>query len=209
MKIWKYKDEKEYRQHQYKANAEKIDRIWVQDFDIEYIAISMRSKAIDVKSVLCHGTRNGAEQRYFKKFFPNLKEVIGTEIAPTAKDFEDTIRHDFQKVHDQLIGRFDIVYSNSLDHSRNPLETLKIWGNQLKNNHRSVMWLDVVFNHHVNSSSASDPIEWDSQEEFEALALEAKLFPIFRIIRTYKSEADNAYVNHYLYGFKQTEEMLK
>ena len=74
---------------------------------------------------LCHGTRRGHEQEYFSKYLDI--PVMGTEISDTAEQFPNTIKWDFHDVHDAWIGNIDFIYSNSLDHSYDPIHCLKQW----------------------------------------------------------------------------------
>ena len=74
---------------------------------------------------LCHGTRTGSEQQDFKKF---LKvDVLGTEISHTATEFPDTIRWDFHEIKDEWINNVCFIFSNSLDHSYDPIYCLSQW----------------------------------------------------------------------------------
>ena len=74
---------------------------------------------------LCHGTRTGSEQQYFKKL---LKvDVLGTEISHTATEFPDTIRWDFHEIKDEWINNVCFIFSNSLDHSYDPIHCLSQW----------------------------------------------------------------------------------
>jgi len=79
----------------------------------------------DIKFGLCHGTRRGKEQEWFRKYLK--AEVIGTEISETSIKFPYTIQWDFHKVKDEWIEKVDFIYSNSLDHSYDPKYCLKQW----------------------------------------------------------------------------------
>ena len=206
MKIWEYKDEEEYRQNQYQANIQKLDRVWVKEWHIEMIGLCVKSLGRNTKSILCHGTRNGTELKYFKTQFPNAR-IIGTEISPTAKQFPNTIRHDFQKTHPRLVGKFDIVFSNSLDHSRDPIETLKVWKDQLKDTQESMMWLDVAFDDINNSACEWDPLQWDNREEFENVCEQIGLRFVFKIVRSLNT--DDGFVVSNLYGLKKNKKSAK
>ena len=45
-----------------------------------------------------------------------------------------TVQHDFNQVKKEWINKFDIVYSNSIDHAFNIAKTITIWSNQLNKN---------------------------------------------------------------------------
>lgn len=134
MKIYDYNSYEEYIVRQTSANHRKIDRIWATRLVIAIISRWYRSKIGSVQSVLCHGSRNGAELRFFKKYCPNIQEVLGTEISDTAESFEDTVQWDFTHPNEDWLGKWDIVYSNSFDHSMKPYETLETWRDQLSEN---------------------------------------------------------------------------
>jgi hypothetical protein len=84
------------------------------------------STHIKVGFVLCHGTRNGAELGYFKRCLPGAT-VLGTEISDTATQFKDTIQWDFHEVKPEWIEKVDLLYSNSWDHTYDPIKLFKSW----------------------------------------------------------------------------------
>lgn len=127
MKVYDYKNYDEYVSEQTRANKEKISWRYVQQGIINQIS-KHKGKA---NFIICHGTRSGAEQKFFKSCYPNAY-IIGTEISDTAYQFEMTIQHDFAKVKTEWIGKADIIYSNSFDHSIDPQATIDTWRNQLK-----------------------------------------------------------------------------
>ena len=131
MKIYEYKDYNEYVENQTKANKQKIGWKFVRPHAIKSIADDRGAK--EVNFIICHGTRNGAEQKMFKEHFPNA-DVIGTEISDTASQFEMTIQHDFAVQRQEWIGKADLVYSNSFDHSIDPVKTIQTWRDQLAEN---------------------------------------------------------------------------
>ena len=100
----------------------KIKNVWVDRHTIETIA----ARHDQVQAILCHGTRNATEQRYFLESFPQAK-ITGTEISPTADQFPMTVQWDFHEVNADWTGRMDIVYSNAIDHSYDPVLALRVW----------------------------------------------------------------------------------
>jgi len=126
MKIYQYEDYEDYVKKQTFHNRSKINWIYVKKSTIDTIVKDKQS----ADNILCHGTRRGAEQEYFKKHFPNAY-IIGTEISDTASQFPMTIQHDFTFPKEEWINKFDIVYSNSIDHSIDPLQTILTWKDQL------------------------------------------------------------------------------
>ena len=114
-----------YKKIQEKGNKEKIDKIFEIEDNIKMLSDYLMKNISDIKFGLCHGTRRGKEQEWFRKYLK--AEVIGTEISETANKFPYTIEWDFHKVKDEWIEKVDFIYSNSLDHSYDPKHCLKQW----------------------------------------------------------------------------------
>lgn len=122
--LHKYESFEEYRVVQERANAKKLETVWVRKANVLQVAAWCTRHGMDPRVALCHGTRNGIEQRMFSEALPHCA-VLGTEISDTAKDFPMTVQWDF---HEPLWpGRCDLVYSNSLDHAMQPRKALRNW----------------------------------------------------------------------------------
>lgn len=119
-----------YRTIQMEANKKKIQNVWVQRENIEFLAQYILDRGLKPTIGLCHGTRRGLEQKWFRESL-NC-EVIGTEISDTATQFESTIQWDFHEVKEEWISSIDFIYSNSLDHSYDPRLCLHQWTKCLK-----------------------------------------------------------------------------
>lgn len=123
-------DYEKYRVTQINANNRKIDHVWVIPENIYLLCDYMMSSGLSPKFGICHGTRNGVEQRLFRDRL-NC-DVIGTEISDTAEQFSNTIQWDFHEVKDEWIGSADFIYSNSFDHAYDPEKCLSAWASCLK-----------------------------------------------------------------------------
>lgn len=123
-------DYEKYKNVQTKANKRKLDKIWVQKETILEIKKYCDQNKINVENILCHGTRNGIEQKYFNEIF-NCN-VLGTEISDTATKFENTIQWDFHDFKSEWENKFDIVYTNSWDHCYDFNKALNNWMKSLK-----------------------------------------------------------------------------
>ena len=156
MKIYKYKNYKEYVDAQTEANVRKIKNIWVTENTIQKIKSIQPNASI----ILCHGTRNGAEQKMFDSLYD--AEIIGTEISHTAVKFENTIQHDFHEELPSYTGRCDIVYSNSFDHAYDPQKCMQTWVNQLNEN--GLLFLELI---PPNKEKISDPLSISDDELIE------------------------------------------
>ena len=168
MKVYKYKDYDHYVEEQTKANIRKLHWVYVKEHTIQFIS----KQHPFASSIICHGTRNAAEQKFFKKYYPNA-QIIGTEISETAKAFPMTIQHDFAIQKENWIGKFDIVYSNSFDHSIDPNKTLVTWRDQLSSSGK--MFIEYSEEH--SEMTPSDPLE-ATHKEFKELLSNNKLMAI-------------------------------
>lgn len=170
MKIWKYKNYDEYVDIQIKYNKQKVGRlVFVNEKIIEIIADKHSSFVkSSVKNILCHGTRSGEEQQYFKKYFEGV-DVLGTEISDNATQFPMTIQQDFNKVNEKLIGKYDIIYTNSFDHTYTPKETLMVWRDQLTED--GLIYIDWSDAQNNLGICESDPLNAKS-DEIQKLASE-------------------------------------
>jgi len=118
-------DYEQYRQAQVSANKRKIDSVWAQEENIRFLADYLRRTIVNPKFGICHGTRRGLEQCWFRQYLGC--EVIGTEISETATEFPDTIQWDFHETKPEWLNSVDFIYSNSLDHSYDPERCLNAW----------------------------------------------------------------------------------
>lgn len=118
-------DYEKYRRVQEAGNRRKIDNVWVREGNIQQLSDYILAHSGRVQFGICHGTRRGKEQEWFRKYL-NC-EVIGTELSDTAESFPNTIRHDFHEVKPEWIGKTDFIYSNSLDHSYDPEKAIAAW----------------------------------------------------------------------------------
>lgn len=164
MKIYQYKNYDEYVHEQEKANIAKLEKVWVRKENLEWIA----SKCEGVKDIICHGTRNAAEQNFFKEIWPDC-EVIGTEISSTASKFPMTVQWDFAEPKDEWVEKFDLLYSNSFDHSFDIDKTMETWYNQVKVGGYFVV--EVSTNPGNNKSVISDPVSIETNELEKLLSL--------------------------------------
>ena len=133
-KIYKYKNYDEYKDTQIFFNKQKINKVWADENTLKIVSNFLKEniKSEKIKG-LCHGSRNGFEQKCFINEIPNA-EVIGTDISETANDYDNSIVHDFHDEKKEWLSFFDFVYSNSLDQSYDPKLAISRWLDQLKIN---------------------------------------------------------------------------
>lgn len=119
-----------YRKEQELGNRKKIDQIWTNENNLVFVSQWLKDHGMQPRFVVCHGTRNGFEQKIFSRCLGC--EVIGTEISPTASQFPMTVQADFHEVRPEWDGKVDVVYSNSLDHAYDPAKALHAWARSVR-----------------------------------------------------------------------------
>ena len=199
-KIYKYKNYDEYKNTQIFFNKQKINKVWADENTLKIVSNFLKEniKSEKIKG-LCHGSRNGFEQKCFINEIPNA-EVIGTDISETANDYDNSIVHDFHDEKKEWIENFDFVYSNSLDQSYDPEKALNTWINQVKKDRYVI--IEHSDQHGVISSGKMDPF-----------GVEANFFPYLltewfghkislKIIKSIKKNKNDAPV--YFFIMKKT-----
>ena len=168
MKIYKYENYEEYVSEQTRANKLKLTNVWVQKNTMDQI----KQRVSNPKAIICHGTRNAKEQQYLQEIYGDI-EIIGTEISETATQFDMTIQHDFHEQKEEWVDHFDILYSNSFDHSYDPWKCIKTWGEQLKTG--GWAFLEMSSHPEVNRSKSTDPLQIESVNEVMDLLTHGRL----------------------------------
>lgn len=130
MKLYEYESYAEYKEIQIIGNKLKLNKSFVKEESIEGLSHYLKKNIKNISFGLCHGTRQGFEQKWFKEFLGC--NVVGTEISDTAKQFPNTIQWDFHELKDEWLNNVDFIYSNSLDHSYNPELCINNWIKCLK-----------------------------------------------------------------------------
>lgn len=83
------------------------------------------------EKICCMGCRTGTEVFEFKEVFPKA-EVHGVDIAENISTIRTHLDvrielQDFNKLPKDWQGRFDLVFSNSIDHAFDPIKTFSEW----------------------------------------------------------------------------------
>ena len=118
-------DYDKYRQVQTEGNKAKLGQVWASEENIAFLSRYLTKHLSKVEFGLCHGTRQGKEQAWFKKYLGC--EVLGTEISDNARSFPDTTLWDFHDIRSEWLDSVDFIYSNSFDHSYDPEQCLRSW----------------------------------------------------------------------------------
>ena len=158
--LHKYNSYEEYKESQIKLNKKKIELTFADEKTLEKVSNivkdSLQSQEVQPIKILgvCHGSRNGFEQNFLNKIITN-SNIIGTDISDTALKFENTVHWDFHDQKDEWIGKFDFVYSNSLDQSWKPKHALTTWLDQIKDD--GVVIIEHTIYHSPEHANEGDP----------------------------------------------------
>ena len=172
-----------YKKTQEIVNRRKITFAGPSKDRLAGIAKHAQQNIPDLKFALCHGTRRGHEQRDFNEI---LKiSVLGTEISPTATEFPNTIEWDFHETKEEWINSVCFIYSNSIDHSYDPIFCLSQWMKCIKPEGK--IYLQYNVDQHPDTFmgsrwSASGGIRPD--EEFPADAFQGSFKAYTEIVNT-------------------------
>ena len=155
VKIYKYKNYDEYKETQIFYNKKKIEHVWADEKTLDKISeFLLENISTSIVKGICHGSRNGFEQNFFNKKKDRF-HVIGTDISDNAKNYKDSVTHDFHEEKKEWLNNFDFVYSNSLDQSFDPKKALQAWLNQLKKD--GFIIIEHTDQHGVIASGKMDP----------------------------------------------------
>lgn len=163
MELHKYESYEEYKRIQEEGNIRKINKCSINEDMIKYFSNYILKNIKNLSFGICHGTRRGCEQEFFKKYL-NI-EVIGTEISKTATQFPNTIQWDFHAVKKEWINNVDFIFSNSFDHSYDPELALTNWLSCLKKNGLCF----IVHNRNDLKATELDPFGADKYEYVELI----------------------------------------
>ena len=158
--LHKYDSYEQYKEAQIKLNKKKLNLVWADEKTLKKVADIIKksnSKQNEKKNKIfgiCHGTRNGFEQKFLKSEIAN-SDIIGTDISETVLEFEDSVHWDFHDEKKEWLEKFDFVYSNSLDQSWKPKLALSSWLNQIKLN--GLIILEHSIYHSPEHADEGDP----------------------------------------------------
>jgi len=196
MDLHKYDSYEQYVTIQSTGNQKaNISRVWVNERNIEFAVTVLSGMNIPLRFGICHGTRYGNEQKWFRKYAPSC-QVIGTEISRSlAEEIPDTVCMDFQDTRAEWVGRADFIYSNAFDHTCDPARTMKVWTQQL--NARGVIILEHTTGHE-GEPTALDPFRATVPEMIASVPVWTdEMFHVLNTVNTpfrYKSHTTSVFL---------------
>ena len=153
-----------YKRVQTEGNKRKLANVFADEATCRVICDALIEDGVKVARALCHGSRNGAELKWFADMLGC--EATGTDISDTATQFENMVQWDFHEPREEWKGAFDLVYTNSHDHAYDPVRALRTWAGQLAPGGRLV----------VEHTDAHLP---GAVNELDPFGIEAVAFPYF------------------------------
>lgn len=165
MQLYKHADYNEYVKAQTDAFNLKHSRNWVTEMELAIIANHVILKYGIPEFTICHGARNGFEVGWLKKYFGYDARVVGTDIGKWSEEIEDMVQWDFHELNEVWTGNADMIYSNSLDHSFDPVKAIATWLQTLKPD--GILVVHWSHAHEKGEPKASDCFiaSWDEYNE--------------------------------------------
>jgi hypothetical protein len=158
--LFEYSSYEEYRAVQEHHNRRKLHQVWADERTLGIVADRvLREFEEGISFGLCHGSRNGFEQRFLRERLGG--EIIGTDISETATEFLHSEHWDFHDLRAEWEGRCDFVYSNSLDQSWKPEMAVRRWFSQLRPG--GLLFIEHTRNHGPDHASVMDPFGADPE----------------------------------------------
>ena len=146
----------EYEAIQQKASERKYALSWAKQDTCSEILSLLARIGNPAQSILCHGVRRGEELRYFSH--ANIQEIVGTDLHVPPDADSRIVKCNMSHPQQVFDLRFDVIYSNSIDHARNPIEALLVWANQLNSKPSSRIVLELDSGHGAIGSSDLDVV---------------------------------------------------
>jgi len=138
MKLTEFATYEQYVESQRRTDARKSPRPALHRTEVSDVASYLRHHGAVIRTGICHGARAGHEVDWYKEEFPRAK-IWGTDLF--LKGHPKVIEWDFGKQNPRWVNGFDFVYSNALDHARDPATSLAVWVDQIRPaGHLLIQW---------------------------------------------------------------------
>jgi hypothetical protein len=157
MRLLKFSSLDEYRAIQIKANKQKFKNVFADDAELHSIAEDFLRRGTHGRFGLCHGVRNGYEVRFLQSELPAL-DIVGTDISDTAAEIPGCVVWDMHEVKPEWKGKVDFLYSNSWDHSYDPVLLFSRWSESLSD--RGLMYIPYTDRH--SEDGVTEESKYDS-----------------------------------------------
>lgn len=117
---------------------------------------SVKKEIGEPKDICCMGCRQGTEVFEFKERFPKAK-VYGVDITDNIDSIRTHLdvhieKQDFNKLPDNWENKFDLIFSNSLDHSYEPRRTINEWARVTRSGGHMLLELSTTPENNIEHS---------------------------------------------------------
>lgn len=195
-------DIEEYEAIQKKASERKYGLSWAKQETCNEILSILGGIDNPAQSILCHGVRRGEELRYLSH--AGIKEIVGTDLYVPSNADSRIVQCNMNEPQQVFDSRFDVIYSNSLDHAQNPVKTLLLWAVQLNNKPSSRIVLEMDAGHSACGSS-----------DLDVSGIDLQRFPFYLSVESNgalfcdKIAKSNSCVNRYFYFISRGSKFIE
>lgn len=154
---------------------------------IPKMIVNSTNRVLNPETICCMGIRNGNEYKALKEYQKGIYEInkskiFGVDITKYVERVGDNcFAYDFNELPTDWLDKFDLIYSNSIDHSFDINKTIREWHRVLKNDR--FMLLQLSESEKVCTTDIYSFEESDCQKLFPE-----KMFDIMDIWKEYEEE---------------------
>jgi SAM-dependent methyltransferase len=181
MKIKQHNSYEHYKNEQIIVGKQGFEdnTIFTNENEIKFLCNYILNNNIEIKNGICHGVRRGIENLTFAKYLD--ANIIGTDICELAEqnNIQNVITWDFHDIKIEWINYFDLIYSNSLDHSFNPELALSQWFTTLNKN--GICIIEHTSSHNLDEPTLSDCFSANFDEYKKMIENYAKIIEILEL----------------------------
>lgn len=176
MKRFEIKDYKNYLKYQLARTDKKSASFIEQPKRLGIFKKSLErvgKNVVGVEKICCMGVKTGYECSEFKKIEPfrnNTVFIDGVELSPIIKkyfklqnNYIKFYQYDFNKLPDNWIDKYDLIFSNSLDHCFDFVQTIDEWRRVLKQDKYLFLTLSEAKNNYcdIYQFDMNENIDWE------------------------------------------------
>ena len=171
-KSWEYKNYEEYVECQVKRHQIKFYYHMTQKYYEEIFFKFQKYFILDpkIQTIIAQGVRNDFEVDAISKINSGV-EVYGTDIN-YENAYKNIFKLDFNKCPKEWDNKFDLLFSNSFDHTPTPDLTLEVW-KRITNKYM------LIHFQYSEKASWHDPLVLTSFDEVEKLCKKQNLQILF------------------------------
>ena len=129
MRVTTFVNKRKYWQAQRRSDKRKGPNSGFDCLEMDVIVSHYKKNGMLPVDGICHGVRKGKELDEFNNRFGDGDKLFGTDLFERCRD--DIKQCDFRYPNPEWVGKHTFLYSNSLDHTDRPRDTVRVWLDQL------------------------------------------------------------------------------